>query len=226
MVVAPFVEACADSTVPEPKTLHIVDHEGARCRRLAAALTSLGLRVKTWTAGDALLAGLDPGKAGCVLVEQDTSSMAAIEISRRLRLRGLTLPVIAIHGENGAEGAWEALRTCHRELALEGLGSSGERESAEASTSDVPRVAVDVRATGPGAFPAIEVLRERVERLTVREREVAQLVAQGYSSKELARALSLSKSTVDNHRARILEKLQLANAVQVTRVLSLLLEAR
>ena len=74
--------------------------------------------------------------------------------------------------------------------------------------------------------PEIEVLKERFKRLTSREREVAQLVAQGYSSKELARALSLSRSTVDNHRARILEKLQLGNFVQVTRFLSLLAKDR
>lgn len=223
---APFVEACADSNVPEPKTLHIVDLEGARCRRLAAALTSLGLRVEVWTDGEALLAGIDQSRAGCVLVEQHSASMAAIEVARRLRLRGLTLPVIAVHGESGVEGAWEALRSCHGQPAREEHGGSGQVEAAAASMQDGSRSSGRVPTEGPAAFPAIEVLRERVERLTAREREVAQLVAQGYSSKELARALSLSKSTVDNHRARILEKLQLANSVQVTRVLSLLLEAR
>jgi DNA-binding NarL/FixJ family response regulator len=134
--------------------------------------------------------------------------------------------VIEVHSESGVEGAWEALRACHGLPALEELGGGGQVEGAAVSMPNASRVSAHAPSEGPAAFPAIEVLRERVERLTAREREVAQLVAQGYSSKELARALSLSKSTVDNHRARILEKLKLANSVQVTRVLSLLLETR
>ena len=53
----------------------------------------------------------------------------------------------------------------------------------------------------PGPGHSIEELRERYDRLTPREREVAQLAAQGYSSKELASSLGVSKSTIDNHRA-------------------------
>ena len=49
--------------------------------------------------------------------------------------------------------------------------------------------------------------------LSAREREVLGLLAGGATSKEAARRLGLSAKTVENHRSRILEKLQAANTV-------------
>ena len=47
------------------------------------------------------------------------------------------------------------------------------------------------------------------ERLSLREREVVQLLAEGKSNKEIGASLHISKRTVDHHRARIMDKLQI-----------------
>jgi len=44
-------------------------------------------------------------------------------------------------------------------------------------------------------------------RLSLREREVVQLLAEGKSNKEIGASLNISKRTVDHHRARIMDKL-------------------
>jgi DNA-binding NarL/FixJ family response regulator len=78
----------------------------------------------------------------------------------------------------------------------------------------------------PGAAtPLVEDLlhRARMEMpvrddpLTPREQEVVKLVAEGYSSKEIAEALVISEKTVERHRANILEKLDLRGRVDLTR---------
>jgi len=51
--------------------------------------------------------------------------------------------------------------------------------------------------------------------LTAREREVADLVARGYSNQQIANALVLTCGTVANHVAHILAKLGAANRTQV-----------
>jgi len=48
-------------------------------------------------------------------------------------------------------------------------------------------------------------------RLTVREREVVQLLAEGKSNKEVATALNISVKTAETHRSRIMAKLQLGS---------------
>jgi DNA-binding NarL/FixJ family response regulator len=53
--------------------------------------------------------------------------------------------------------------------------------------------------------------------LTPRELEVVKLIAEGYTSDEIAAALVISRKTVDHHRARILDKLGMRNAAELTR---------
>lgn len=55
------------------------------------------------------------------------------------------------------------------------------------------------------------------EHLTPREREVLQLVAESCSSKEIASRLHVALKTVENHRQRLMEKLQLRDVAALTR---------
>jgi two-component system response regulator NreC len=56
---------------------------------------------------------------------------------------------------------------------------------------------------------------DRFESLSDREREVFQLIAEGKVNKEIATILSISPSTVETHRARIMEKLDLHSAAEI-----------
>jgi DNA-binding NarL/FixJ family response regulator len=78
----------------------------------------------------------------------------------------------------------------------------------------------------PGAMGAI--VRDYLERrrrgervpetvLTPREEEVLKLIAEGRSSKEIARMLSISIKTVEKHRANILARLDMRDRTQLTR---------
>jgi DNA-binding NarL/FixJ family response regulator len=55
------------------------------------------------------------------------------------------------------------------------------------------------------------------EILTLREREIVKLIAEGNSSKEIASLLFLSPRTVEHHRSNIMGKLNLKNAAEVAR---------
>jgi DNA-binding NarL/FixJ family response regulator len=78
----------------------------------------------------------------------------------------------------------------------------------------------------PGAMSAL--IREHLHRvhnnqplrddpLTRREAEIVKLIAEAYSSKEIADTLVISEKTVERHRANILEKLGMRNRVELTR---------
>jgi two-component system, NarL family, response regulator NreC len=56
---------------------------------------------------------------------------------------------------------------------------------------------------------------DRYETLSEREREVFQLVAEGKANKEIAALLFISVSTVETHRGRIMEKLDVHSAAEV-----------
>ncbi len=77
----------------------------------------------------------------------------------------------------------------------------------------------------PSAMEAlIRDLMERAERsgrdfdvLTPRELEVLKLIAEGHTSKEIAKLLVISVKTVDRHRTNMLEKLGMRDRVDLTR---------
>jgi DNA-binding NarL/FixJ family response regulator len=54
-------------------------------------------------------------------------------------------------------------------------------------------------------------------RLTNREREILQLIAEGYTSKEIANMLFISVKTVENHRANIMSKLDIHETAGLVR---------
>ena len=56
-----------------------------------------------------------------------------------------------------------------------------------------------------------------IDPLTTREREVVKLIAEGRSSKEIADLLCISVRTVDNHRANIMEKLNMKKATDLVK---------
>jgi DNA-binding NarL/FixJ family response regulator len=69
----------------------------------------------------------------------------------------------------------------------------------------------------------VDCLRKRTRRhftpeiLTHREKEVLKLIAEGKTSRQVAELLFISPRTVENHRARILDKLKLCNTVDLVK---------
>jgi DNA-binding NarL/FixJ family response regulator len=53
--------------------------------------------------------------------------------------------------------------------------------------------------------------------LSSREREVLQLIAEGYVNKNIASTLSISKKTVEKHREHLMKKLNLHDTASLTR---------
>lgn len=56
---------------------------------------------------------------------------------------------------------------------------------------------------------------DRYDTLSDREREIFQLVAEGKSNKEVAELLAISPATVETHRARVLQKLEIHNTAEL-----------
>ena len=56
-----------------------------------------------------------------------------------------------------------------------------------------------------------------MEILTAREREILQLIAESYSTKEVAQKLNISVKTAENHRTNLMKKLDLHDVASLTR---------
>ena len=86
-----------------------------------------------------------------------------------------------------------------------------------------PRLAgfvLDAFAAGPAASapaPEAEATDPGLDLLSAREREVMQLLARGYTYREIGSRLFISVKTVESHASNVLRKLQLSNRNELTR---------
>jgi len=69
------------------------------------------------------------------------------------------------------------------------------------------------------AQTARRALRTRIDELTERERDVMRLVVEGLPNKLIADQLQISVRTVEVHRARVFEKMEVKSAVELANVL-------
>jgi non-specific serine/threonine protein kinase len=110
-------------------------------------------------------------------------------------------------------------------LGAERAGQPGQAVTAPADVagstgSGGPPAASPAAVAGPGPAAADATDQGRWELLTAREREVAALVADGLTNKDIAARLVVSKRTVDAHLEHILGKLGYGSRVQVAALAS------
>ena len=74
-----------------------------------------------------------------------------------------------------------------------------------------------VLKTAHGLQLRVDPREPSISTLTDRELQVMRLISEGHSVRECAQRLSLSESTIDNHKARIMKKLRLNKSQHLTR---------
>ena len=153
-----------------------------------------------------------------VIADLSMPRLNGIEVVRRLReaLPDTKVLVLTMHQED--EYVLQAVRA----------GASGYlvKDSAAAELL----AAVRSLHAGRGYFgpQAAKTLAEQLQhperaledpygRLTAREREVFHLMAEGMTTKEIARRLGISVKTAENHRGRVLDKLDVRNTAELVR---------
>ena len=94
------------------------------------------------------------------------------------------------------------------------------RRVAEGDVVFSPRLAgfvLDAFAAGGAVVPEPEATDPGLDLLSAREREVMQLLARGYTYREIGSRLFISVKTVESHASNVLRKLQLSNRNELTR---------
>ncbi len=144
-----------------------------------------------------------------------TGLQAAAELRRRRP--GMRVLLLSLH--DSEQYFFEALK----------VGASGYVLKSAANRDLIDACRASMRGEPFLYPPAVTALiRDYLERarrgetapqdpLTPRELEVVKLIAEGHTSDEIARALTISRKTVDHHRAHILDKLGMRNVAELTR---------
>lgn len=193
--------------------IHMVDDEAPVRDALAFLLQSHGLAVNSYASGPEFLSALGHQTLrGCIVLDIRMEPMSGLQLYDELRLRGVHLPVLFLSGHGDIPMAVDALQK----------GAVDFLEKPFSGDHLVQRVerALALEARQHAHQSAQFRLQERLQTLTERERAVMWLVAGGKLNKLIANELCIAVRTVEVHRSRVFEKLQVRSAAELATVLA------
>jgi FixJ family two-component response regulator len=184
----------------KPATVFIVDDDQEVRQALALLMESVGLHVETFESGNDFLRQFDPARPGCMILDVRMPGMSGLELQARLAAEAIHPPVIIITGHGDVPMAVRAVQA--------GAVDFIEKPFNDQALLDSVHRALDLDARKRGRASKLAEIRSRLETLTPREQEVMKLVVAGKRNKVIALELSVSQSTVEAHRARVMEKME------------------
>ncbi len=169
-------------------------------------------------------------KPDAVLMDIAMPRMNGIEATKELKKRHPDLPVLILSMYDSEEYVLPILRAGAAGYVLKRAAAQELVSALKAVTSgqvilhpDVARTVMDnlqeqENAPGPAAAPrGASEAQAQLAQLTEREREVLTLIAHGLTNQQIAERLFISIKTVQAHRANLMEKLDLHDAVELTK---------
>lgn len=191
---------------------YLVDDDEAIRDSLVWLLRSRGVDASAWASAEAFLADYRDDMRGCLLLDIRMPAMSGLELFDGLRRRGCRMPAIFLTGHGDVPQAVQALKA--------GAFDFLEKPYDDKDLADkvVAALALDRQHADQAASTATTEMR--LASLSDREREVMDLILIGKFNKVIAAELNIAMRTVEVHRARIFEKMNVKSAVELAQLLA------
>ncbi len=192
------------------RVIHIVDDEAPVRASLAFLLMSAGFAVRVHDSGPAFLEAVTDVSGACLVTDLRMPQMNGVELLEALAARGQRVPAIVITGHGDVPMAVAAMKA--------GASDFIEKPFADDVLIEAIRRACAAAEVQADAGPSAPLVRERIEQLTAREREILTGIVAGLPNKTIAYDLQISPRTVEVHRANIMSKMQAKNLPELVRM--------
>ena len=190
----------------------IVDDDEAIRLSLASVLKTYGYSVLLFEDAAKAIEKIPSLRPDCVLLDVRMPHIDGLTAQRMIAGSPSAPPVILITGHGDIPMAVKALKS--------GAADFIEKPIDDERLAEAIKSAIESRRIAAvSSMPNSELLLQRFAQLTERERAVAGMVAEGYSSAAIAATMNISVRTVDHHRASILSKMQATSLPQLIRLL-------
>jgi FixJ family two-component response regulator len=136
--------------------------------------------------------------------------MSGLELQQRLNEIHAIVPIVFITGHGDVPMAVEAMQ--------HGAVDFIQKPFRDQDLIDRINQALEKDRDNRAGLRERDAIRRRMQQLTLREREVLDLVTQGKANKVIAGDLNVSQRTVEIHRARVMEKMGASSLAHLVRM--------
>ncbi|WP_308910477.1 chemotaxis protein CheB [Pseudokordiimonas caeni] len=195
------VEASSSTTVmakSEGPTIYIVDDDRQVREALRSVVQDLGHKARTFPSAEEFLSSYKRGENGCLLVDIGLPGMDGFGLLTQLHEMEPRYPAIMITGNGDVAMAVRAMKA--------GASDFIEKPVSTAELAASLQLILD-HAESTELHTAWNTHAcQMIEQLTVRQRQVMDMILAGHPNKNIAADLGISQRTVENHRAAIMHK--------------------
>lgn len=188
---------------PTVQTVYIVDDDADLRDALSMLMRAAGLRAEVFATARDFLQRCGSALVGCLVLDIRMPGMDGMVLQAELRKRRIALPIVFLTGHGDVPLAVKAIKAG----AFDFIQKPLDEHRLVMAVMNAQKAFVGRSpffGERPGSNP---VCLERLDSLTVREKDVLRLLLAGRSSREISDTLYISMKTVEFHRANIRDKL-------------------
>ena len=193
----------------EQPLVRIIDDEESIREALSFLLGNEGWKTIGYENADTFLRSDSPSTPGCVILDIRMPGMSGLDAQKIMKDRGFVLPIIFLSAHGDIDTAVDTMRLGAFDFIQKPIDP-------ERMTKTVERAIRESIRRSRGILSS-EVIAERVNLLTHRERQILQFAQAGLTNKKIAEALNIREKTVESFKTSIFKRFGATSILQVVK---------
>jgi FixJ family two-component response regulator len=196
-----------------PHRVYLVEDDADVREALALLLRTSGMDVEVFTDAPTFLGRIGALPPGCIVADIRMPAISGLQLQEKLVAQGCGWPIIIITGHGDINACRRAFKAGAVEFLTKPVDEHDLLQAIEAAMAEHGQRSLREAEAAEAAG--------LIAQLTPREREVLDMVARGWATKEIAVALAVSPRTVEAHRAHLAAKLGTTSVAEMAQLVML-----
>jgi len=191
-------------------TIFLVDDDRGVLKAVTRVLETKGYQVRAFSSARQFLAEHDASVPGCAIFDVSMPDLNGLELQSALAAGGVERPIIFITGVGDIPISVKAMKAGAVDFLTKPVRS---RELLAAIALASAKELNSRQQNGE-----LVLIKERIARLTPREKEVLTYVSTGLLNKQIAARLGIVEKTIKLHRGRMMHKMGVRSVAELVRI--------